>query len=94
MEICIPHAVLKLKRNVPWMNRAIADAMKQRNILFHAAKRSDRPLDSAKYNLKRNEVTTMLRNSKQSFFDRLNSADAKSFWKSMKLLNNQQSSAY
>lgn len=51
------------------MNRAIADAMKQRNILFHAAKRSGRPLDRAKYNLKRNEVTTMLRNSKQSFFD-------------------------
>lgn len=75
MEICIPHAVLKLKRNVPWMNRAIADAMKQRNVLFHAAKCSGRPLDRAmgKYNLKRNEVTTMLRNSKQSFFDRLNS---------------------
>ena len=92
MEICIPHAVLKLKRNVPWMNRAIADAIKQRNVLFHTAKRSGRPLDRAKYNLKRNKVTTMLRNSKQSFFDRLNSADAKSFWKSIKLLNNQQSS--
>ena len=56
MESCIPNAMLKLKRNVPWMNRAIADAIKRRNALFRAAKCSGQPLDRAKYNLKRNEL--------------------------------------
>ena len=34
----------------------------------------------------------MLRKSKQFFFDKLNCADAKMFWKTVRLLNNQQSS--
>ena len=60
-------------------------------MLFRAAKHSGRPLDRAKYKLKGNEVTAILRKSKQSF-DKLNSADAKMFWKTVRLLNNQQSS--
>ena len=58
MKICIPHAVLKLKRNVPWISHVIADGMKQ-----------EHSLQTFWFNPKRNEVT-ILRNSKQSF-DRL-----------------------
>ena len=92
MEICIPHAVTKTKSNVPWMNRTIAEAIKKRNTLFRTAKRTGKLSDRVKYTVKRNQVVAMLRNSKQSFFDELNSADSKTFWKTVRLLNNQQSS--
>ena len=92
MEICIPHAVTKTKSNVPWMNRTIAEAIKKRNALFRTAKHTGKLSDRVKYTVKKNQVVAKLRNSKQSFFDELNSADPKSFWKTVRLLNNQQSS--
>ena len=49
MEMCIPNAVVKLKRNFPWMNREISQAIKKRNSLFRIAKSSGKPADRAKY---------------------------------------------
>ena len=34
----------------------------------------------------------MLRRSKQAFFDKLNSADTKTFWRAVRVLNHQQTS--
>ena len=69
MEICIPNAMVKTKKKIPWMNKDITVAIKQRNKLFRIAKRSGKLSDHAKYNVKRNQVVTMLRKSKQSFFN-------------------------
>ena len=40
MEISIPHAVAKVRKNVPWMNRTIADAIRKRNTQFRTSKRT------------------------------------------------------
>ena len=92
MEICIPNANVKVKKNIPWMNKGISVAIKQRNKLFQVAKRTGKSSDRIKYNLKRNHVVAMLRQSKQSFFNRLNDADSKTFWRTVRLLNHQQTS--
>ena len=92
MEICIPSATVKVKRNVPWMNKDISVGIKQRNKLFQTAKRSGKSSDRTKYNRKRNQVVKILRTSKQLFFNRLNTADSKTFWRTVRLLNHQNTS--
>ncbi len=66
MEMCIPNAVVELKRNFPWMNREISLAIKKRNSLFRIAKRSRKSADRAKYAVKINQTTALLWKSKQS----------------------------
>ena len=90
MEMCIPHAVIKFTKNVPWMNSAIGNAIKKRVSLFLIAKRSSKPTDRIKYNIQQNKVS-MIRQSKQSFFDKMNTADSSNFWKFVHRLNQQQS---
>ena len=74
------------------MDGEISLAIKKRNTLFRAAKRSGKPADRAKYTAKRNQTTALLRKSKQSFFNKLNNADAKTFWKFVKSLNQKSTS--
>ena len=93
MEICIPSGKVKVRRNLPWINKEVLDAIRKRNTLFRFAKRSGKPSDFAKYKAKRNEVVLILRKSKQSFFNQnLNNADTKTFWKTVRLLNGNSSS--
>ena len=50
--------------------------------------RSNNPtIDRARYTMMRNKVVSMLRNSKQEFFNKLNNANANQFWKILRLLN-------
>ena len=63
-----------------------------RNKLFQVAKCSGKSSDRVKYNLKRNHVVMMLRKRKQLFFNKLNAADSKIFWRTVRLLNHQQTS--
>ena len=92
MEICILHAIIKCKRNVPWMNSAIGKEIKKRDSLFRAATRSGKPGDRIKYNSQRNKVVSMIRQSKRSFFDKMDSAgNSNNFWKFVRRLNHQQS---
>ena len=93
MEICIPSGKAKIKNNVPWMNHIITKAIKQRDTLFRTAKRTWLS-DLKKYKLQRNKVVSMLRSSKQLFFDKLSNSDQKTFWKTVQLLNNKQSSIH
>lgn len=74
MEICIPHAMIKCRENIPWMNSTISKEIKKRDSFFHAATRSGKPTDRIKYNSQRNKVVSMIRQSKQSFFDKMDSA--------------------
>ena len=45
MEMCIPQAMIKFKKTVPWMNNAIGKAIKKRDSLFRIAKCSRKPTD-------------------------------------------------
>ena len=90
MEICIPHTMAEIKRNPPWITKAV---LKRRNTLFRTAKSTGKPIDRAKYNSKRNEVVNMLRECKQSFFNQqLNNVDTKTFWKTVRSLSQSSSS--
>ena len=94
MEICIPHTNAKVKRNPPWLNRSILNAIKKRDTLFRSAKASGNLSDRLKYNRKRNQVVSMLRESKKNYFDnQLNQADAKVFWKTVRVLNRDNSAS-
>ena len=89
MELCIPHVMTKVKRNVPWMNSGIIKAIKHRNRLFPIAKRSDRPIDRIKYNVKRNQIVSLLRNSiNKNFMIHLNMLTQKCFGKLLYRLTN------
>ena len=92
MQMCVPRATVKVKTSVPWMNQAIRKAMKKRDSLFRVAKRSSDPTHWSKYKHQRNYVVKLLRKSKQDFFQQLNTRDAKTFWKTVRILNRQESS--
>ena len=73
------------------MNSTISKEIKKRNS-FCAATRSGKPTDRIKYNSQRNKVVSMIRQSKQSFFDKMDSAsNSNNFWKFVRRLNHQQS---
>ena len=75
MDMSIPHTTDKTKKNIPWMTHQIRKAMKKRNTLFQQLKqgRFNNPtIDRARYTMMRNKVVSMLRNSKQEFFNKLN----------------------
>ena len=56
METCIPQAVLKARRNLPWLNKSVVQAMRKRNLLFNTAKKSNSTSDWKKYKCIRNKV--------------------------------------
>ena len=89
---CIPHFNAKPKYQLPWINKTIIQAMRRRKSLFYAAKRTGKSSDLEGYHRQRNRVVLLLRKSKQKFFDDLNAADSKGFWKSIKMLNSNQAS--
>ena len=90
VQMCVPRATVKVKTNVPWMNQTIHKAMKKCDSLFRVAKRSSDPTHWSKYKRQRNYVVTLLRKSKREFFQQLNTRDAKTFWKTVRILNRQE----
>ena len=92
MQMCVPRATVKVKTSVPCMNQAIRKAMKKRDSLFRVAKRSSDPTHWSKYKHHQNYVVKLLRKRKQDFFQQLNTRDAKTFWKTVRILNRQESS--
>ena len=94
MEICIPHTPARVKKGLPWiLNKKILNAIKKRDALFHTARVAGKPTDRIKYNQKRNQVVRMLRDGILLFFDQqLNNADTKTFWRTIRLLNQDYSS--
>ena len=55
MEICIPHALVKTKRNVPWFNKEIKQAICKRNLLHRRAKVTKSAEVEAKFRAMRNK---------------------------------------
>ena len=71
------------------------DQPRKRGISFHIAKSSGGSSDHAKYNRKRNHVMDMIRESKKTYFNNnLNGVNTKSFWKTVRMLNNNNASLF
>ena len=90
MERCIPRATLPERRNLPWLDKSIVQAIKRRNCLYSKQKRTNNPRLTLKYTQLRNQVTAKLRQAKRSYFRRLKNASSRDFWKSLKYLNKKQ----
>ena len=90
MEQCIPKKVLPpRRRNLPWLSKSLAQSMRSRNCLFKKAKRTSDPTYKSQYISVWKHVTSQLRQTKQKYFQNLNPANAKQFWKTIKVLNKQ-----
>ena len=87
MDVCIPKGTLPKRQNLPWLSKNLLRAMRKRNRLYKRAKRSGAPV-----HMTRNKVVMMLRTDKKLFFNNLNAANNKQFWKTMKYLRKEQSS--
>ena len=90
MEKCIPTATLKKRRLLPWLNNNIRKHMRERNIMFRKAKRTNNINHMRKFRQLRNKVVTMLRQERMKYFNALSGASNKTFWKSMKCLHKQR----
>ena len=66
IELCIPHTVAKVKKNPPWINRVTLGAIRKRDILFRAAKLSEKSSDLVKFKRMRNQVVGMIRHADQA----------------------------
>ena len=89
---CIPQSTLRSRRNLPWLTKSIMQAIRRRNALYNAHKKAKSTSAYQKYRAARNRVTAMLRLSKAKYFHKLQTQKPKDFWKSIKLLNKQESS--
>ena len=65
-------------------------AIRKRKALFRTLRRSGNSLDLAKYKTQWNHVVAMLRECKEEFFQKLNSANVKDFWKTIRMLNKKE----
>lgn len=63
--------------------------MRKQNTMYRHLKRSNTnsAIDHTRYTAMCNKVVSLLRESKQRFFDILNNLDTKQFWKTMRILN-------
>ena len=77
MDNCIPHSVLKPRKNLPWLTKEIIQAMRKRNYLFRAAHKLGSDAILSKYKAERNKVVTLLRASKTAYFQKLGSSNSK-----------------
>ena len=86
MEQCIPHKMIQKKRNLPWLNAELTKSMRARNLAYKCAKRSRKQNHWQMYRMKRNEVANQMKRAKRNYFNTLNSADQKAFWKAAKFV--------
>ena len=85
MEECIPRVKLTKRCNLPWLSKNLKRAMQKRNHLFRRSRRTGSARLMNLYRLKRNEVTKLLRSSKEAYFRKLK-PNSKQFWKTVRLL--------
>ena len=91
MTESIPLVEVKSRRNLPWLSKAVTQAIKKRNALFRAAKRFKDRASYQRYRASRNRVVALLHMNKSKYFKDLQNNDSKAFWKAIKLLNKQKS---
>ena len=69
---CIPKVTFTRRpSDKPWMNNEIRSQMRQRNRLYYKAKNSQSEDHFRKFKDKRNQVTTLIREAKNNYFQKL-----------------------
>ena len=91
MIACIPRKSLRRRRNLPWLTKNIIQHIRKRNAVIQAAKNSAKTEKYSKFRKLRNEVVSMLKNAKSTYFKKINPHNKKQFWKSIKYLSKQLS---
>ena len=91
MKICVPQRSLKLQKSLPWITGDIVGLIKERNFHFLKAKKSNDPIHFALYKSLRNQIVGLLRVAKKDFFNSLAPTNSKQFWKTIKMINKEQS---
>ncbi len=92
ISTCVPRKTLPCRKHLPWISPAILKAIKRRNVLLKAFKRSGNPQKYLEYKQVRNRIVSTLRSKKQLFFEKMQAADHKTFWKLFKVLTKKKSS--
>ena len=88
MSECIPKKRISSDNRPPWISDDILKAIRQRNQLFAAYKKSGNEYKLVEYKYTRNAIISAIRVSKVKFFQKLHTANKKSFWKMVKRLTN------
>ena len=70
------------RQNLPLLTKSITPAIRQRNVLYKAHKRTKSSSMHQKYRAARNRVIAMLRLNKTNYFRKLKSCNSKDFWRS------------
>ena len=91
MSECIPKKRIIIDNRPPWISDDIMKAIRRRNRLFAAYKKSGNEYKLAEYKYTRNAIVSAIRVSKVKYFQKLHTADKKSFWKMVKRLANNRS---
>ncbi len=93
LEICDKHAPLRRfrvsGRNNPWFNESVSNLIKQRNVAWSKAKKTNSDEDWSQYRLLRNKCTKSIKSSKSQYYLNLinnNMNDPSKFWKLTKSL--------
>ena len=89
---CVPRKLLPRKKHLPWISLSILKAIRKRNSLLNKYKRSGNQAILSLYKFTRNRVVSELRKAKHAFFEHLQTADDKTFWKLYKTLTRRESS--
>ena len=92
MEQCIPQKVLPTQKHLPWLSPDLIQAIRRRNTLFRAYKRTGSFNKLVEYKRLRNILVSSIRYSKKAFLNRLHHVDPKTFWKMIKSISNQRTS--
>ena len=71
MNRCIPKVSLSERKNLPWLTKVIINKIKKRNYFYKKSKSHGRPEDFERYKSLRNNVVSMLHQSKARFFESL-----------------------
>ena len=87
MEQCNPKATISPRRNLPWMNKHVRAKIRKRNVAYRKGRKTRCPSVWNKNRTLRNQVVSMLRQSKRDHLKKLSSQGSKQFWKTVKFLN-------
>lgn len=87
MRRTIPRVAVRTQRNLPWMSREIRQKIKKRNRLYKEARTSGNQGMLMKYKSLRNELVSLLRQSKIDYVRRVSKdRNKKRYWKAIKFL--------
>ena len=89
---CIPNRSIRVRTSdPPWITTILQRQIRKRNSLYRKAKRTDLERHWTKFRQLHNETNTMIRNSKQQFYDntaeklKAKSLSSKDWWSNLKI---------